>query len=163
MTLTATTGTYTNPQTLGQYPNARIEYGGDRNDSLNKRFRFKFKLLSENEDEISRIFWIFKGDTPSGNTIQNHGLIISGGTSGSTQVMDFIDFTLADGDYDYSGHTISEYPVLSYDDIDTYFILGNKKDKVGLPAGQYPKKLVKWLLLNTVPLNGQFLKEQFSW
>ena len=163
MILTATTGTYIDSRTLGQYPNAKIDYDGDRHDSENKEFIFIFKLFTENDDAVANITWAFQGDTPSGNTIQNPGIIISGGTSGETLTTDFVSFTLAGGDYDYSGHTIVTLPSLSYDDINSYFILGNKKDKVQLPAGANPKKLVKWLLLNSVYLNDELIGKQFSW
>ena len=163
MILTATTGTYIDPSTLGQYPNAYIDYMGDRHFEEEKKYVFRFTLNTENDNVFGEVYWHFDGITPSGNTIQNHGEIISGGTSGATEIMDFVDFTLADGDYDYSGHTINTYPVLSYEDIDTYFILGNKKEKVQLPSGANPKKLVKWMLLNTNRFQGELSKEQFSW
>jgi|TARA_R110000851_G_scaffold848_4_gene2911 hypothetical protein len=164
MTLTATTGTFTHPQSFGQYPNARIEYIGERHImGDNKAFTFIFGLMTENGIIAQEIGWRFKGVTPSGNTIADHGIIISGGTSGSKQKMDFIEFTLAGGDYDYSGHTIGGYPKLSYEDLTTYFELGGKMDKVGLPVGEHQKRFVKWLMLNTVEVGGQKLKEQFSW
>jgi len=163
MTLTATTGTYINPNTFGRYPNAYIDYHGDRHNGEIKQFVFKFNLVTEDGDIVDDIYWNFEGDTPSGNTIQNHGVIISGGTSGATETTDFVQFTLNGGNYDYSGHTIVSLPTLSYDDIDSYFILGNKKDKVLLPDGANPKKLVKWLFLNSVRFNGELIGNQFGW
>ena len=163
MILTATTGTYIHPSTFGQYPNAYIDYIGETQDIDNQVFTFRFAIISEAGYVIQNFYWGFQGTTPSGSTIQDHGVIISGGTSGATEEMDFISFTQAGGDYDYSGHTIVRYPQLSYEDITTYFVLGGKKDKVQLPNGANPKKLVKWMLLNTLTVNREQIKTQFSW
>jgi hypothetical protein len=163
MTLTATTGTYIHPKNFGQYPNAYLTYQGERHFPEQNTFVFRFNLISEDEKLISSADWTFVGTTPSGNTIQNHGVIIlSANTSGAT-TSDFITETLAGTDYDDPLHQIIKLPVLSYEDITTYFILGGKKDKVMLPAGANPKRLVKWLLLNEVKLNNELLKEQFDW
>jgi hypothetical protein len=162
MTLTATTGTYIHPFTHGEYPNAYITYQGDRHNLERKEFIFKFNLLNENNYVVSTFYWEFKGNTASGNTIQDHGeIIISANTSGETAT-DFIAVTTNGDDYDDPQFLITRLPSLSYDDIDSYFILGNKKEKTQLPAGANPKKLIKWLFLNSIVLNGELLKEQFN-
>jgi len=157
MTLTATTGTYINPRTFGEYPDATITYVGERHMSKINKFIFRFDLLNKDDIVIDSINWGFNGITASGNTIQNHGeLVISGETT------DFVTYVMGGGDLENPDMTVITFPSLSYEDIDNYFILGNKKDKVKLPTNVKAKRLVKWMLLNTVKLNNQSLGTQFS-
>jgi len=162
MTLSGITSIYTNPLNLGQYPNAHITYTGDKIFQDKKLCIFKFSLISENEHTLEDFYWAFEGDTLSGNTIQDEGeIILSANTSGATTT-DFITATLDGVDYDNPLHQVTRLPKLSYDDINTYFILGGKKDKVSLPVGANPRKLIKWLFLNSLYLNGELLKQQFT-
>lgn len=159
ITLTATTGTYINPRTLGQYPNATIEYMGERNFPSVQRFAIRFVLKTESGVELENILWNFAGITPSGNTIQNHGELIWSGSTGST---DFVTYLQGGGNlYDPSLEVIT-LPKLSYEDLDNYFVLGGKKDAIGLPINANAKKLVKWLLLQTPILGNQTIGSQFS-
>tara|TARA_R110000796_G_scaffold40062_1_gene99373 strand:+ start:202 stop:690 length:489 start_codon:yes stop_codon:yes gene_type:complete len=160
LTLTATTGTYINSRTLGQYPNATIEYSGERNFPNVSRFTMRFTLKTEGGSELEKLFWTFEGATPSGNTIQNHGELTWSGATGTT---DFITYLQGGGDLDDPTLAVITYPRLSYEDLDNYFVLGGKKDMIGLPAGANPKKLIKWLLLNTVNINREKIGAQFSW
>ena len=162
MILTTKTGTYIDPRRLGAYPNATLEYKGDRHNSDKKIFTFIFELLTENGDFLSQHQWDVRGDTPSGSTIQNHGeLTISGGTSGETTT-DFVTFVQGGGDLEEPTLVVNQMPSLSYDDIDSYFILGNKKDKVLLPANANIKAFVKWLLLKTLQLGRETADVQFE-
>jgi len=162
MTLTAITGTYINEITLGAYPNATLEYKGERHNSSDKIFVFLFDLMTENGVTISNHYWKVIGDTPSGSTIQNHGeLTVSGGTSGETTT-DFVTFVQGGGDLEEPTLVIDIMPSLSYDDIDDYFILGNKKDKVQLPNNANVKAFVKWLLLKTLRIDSGVAGDQFE-
>ena len=160
LTLTATTGTYINPRTLGQYPNAVIAYLGERNFPHMQRFTIRFALRTENGTELENTFWDFEGTTPSGETIQDRGELTWSGNTGST---DFVTYLVDyDGDlYDPSLEVI-RYPKLSYDDLDNYFELGGKKDAIGWPTQPKPRALSKWLLLNTVYIGRETLGTQFS-
>lgn len=159
MVLTAITGTYTDSRTLGQYPNATFEYLGERHFPEQELFGIRFGLKTENGTVIKETFWMFQGTTPSGNTIANHGELSWSGATGTT---DFVTYLQGGGDLYDPSLTVIDYPVVSYEDIDTYFILGGKKDVIQLPSNTNARKLMKWLLLKTVTIGREAVGNQFN-
>lgn len=159
MVLTAITGTYIDSRTLGQYPNATFEYMGERNFPEQESFWIRFGLKTENGTVIKESFWIFEGATPSGNTILNHGELSWSGATGTT---DFVTYLQGGGDLDDPSLTVIDYPSVGYEDINTYFILGGKKDVIQLPANPNARALMKWLLLKRVSIGVEAVGNQFN-
>lgn len=149
---------YVNPQTLGQYPLVSFDYVGEIHNSINKTFTFVFVLSTDTGDVISNSYWKVTGDTPVENTIKNHGLL----TVGENPQTDFITYVIGGGDLYAPDLVIDELPELSYEDIVNYFILGGKMDKIQLPANSNARALVKWLLEETLLVNGEKLNIQFT-
>tara|TARA_R110000787_G_scaffold17123_2_gene54004 strand:- start:5009 stop:5560 length:552 start_codon:yes stop_codon:yes gene_type:complete len=153
---------YVNPQNLGLYPNATLDYVGEVHDGHNKTFNFVFELRTQDSISLSKHSWGVSGETPQGNIIKNHGWVRTGVDSLSYQNMDIIAYFGSGGTVDNPDLVILEHPQLSYDDIVSYFVLGSKLDKAQLPVANIPKKVVQWMFLNQININGEMMKEQFQ-
>lgn len=149
---------YVDSRTSGQYPNATIDYVGEYIDTEEKTIEFKFYLKAQDGKKINETTWTVAGSTEVGNTIKNEGMIQLADTS----QIDFISFLQGGGDLYDPTITVLTYPELSFDDVANYFVLGGKLDKIQLPVNANARKLVKWLLEETLIINGELLKTQFQ-